>query len=181
MSFLYWFLVAVMVLGIIGAVVPAIPGISLIAVAILCWGIAIGFVTGSVASGFASINIALPVAIVLLLAGTTVDFLAAYWGARQAGASKWGQIGAIVGSLLGLLGLLPTLPFAGPFGPILGILLGSILGAIIGEFFYRRDLNLAVRAAMGIVVGSIVGNLIQGLLAIITVAVFLWTTLPQIS
>ena len=40
---LYWLLVALMVVGIIGAVVPGIPGISLVVVAIVIWGIIQGF------------------------------------------------------------------------------------------------------------------------------------------
>lgn len=166
MLILYWLLVAVMVVGIVGAVVPAIPGASLILVAILIWGIV---------HGFSSVGISLSVAIVVLILSIGIDFLATYWGAKRAGASKWGQIGAIVGLLTGILGLLPALPFG---GPLLGILIGPLLGAIIGEYLYQRDLNLALKAGVGIVVGSLVGNLIQGALAIATVAVFLFTTWP---
>ncbi len=118
MQIIYWLLIAVMVVGIIGAVVPAIPGSSLILIAIIAWGI--------VSSSFAAIKIPLIVTIIVLLLSVGVDFLASYVGARQAGASKWGQIGAIVGLVVGFLGLLPTLPFG---GPLLGILLGPLLGA----------------------------------------------------
>ena len=166
---LYWLLVTVMIVGIVGAVVPAIPGISLIAVAIFVWGLV---------NGFPSVGIALTVAVVMLLAGVGIDLLATYWGAKQAGASKWGQIGAIVGLVVGVLGLLPALPFG---GPLVGILLGPLLGAVVGEYLYRRDLQLAAKAAIGIVVGSLIGNLIQGVLAIATVGVFLWTTWPYSS
>jgi uncharacterized protein len=166
---LYWSLVAVMVVGIIGAVVPAIPGTSLILVAILIWG----FVQGS----WASIGIPLIVAIAVLIIGIGIDLLASYWGAKRAGASKWGQIGAIVGLIVGILGLLPALPFG---GPLLGILIGPLLGAIIGEYLYQRDLKLALKAGVGIVVGSLIGNLIQGLLAIAVVGVFLYTTWGQV-
>mgnify|MGYP002787400965 FL=1 len=163
---LYWILVAVMVVGIAGAVIPAIPGISLIVAAIVVWGAAIGF---------SQIWIPLAVGVVSLLVSVGVDFLATYWGAKQAGASKWGQIGAIVGLVVGMLGLLPALPFG---GPLLGILLGPLLGALIGELIYRRDLGLAAKAALGILVGSLVGNLVQGALALATVLVFLFTTFP---
>ncbi|MEH2075022.1 MAG: DUF456 family protein [Nostoc sp.] len=169
MQIIYWLLIAVMLVGIIGAVVPAIPGSSLILIAIIVWGI--------VSSSFAAIKIPLIVTIIVLLLSVGVDFLASYVGARQAGASKWGQIGAIVGLVVGFLGLLPTLPFG---GPLLGILLGPLLGAIIGEYIYRREFGLAVKAGIGIVVGSLVGNLIQGLLAIAAVAVFVVTTWPQV-
>lgn len=168
-SILYWILVAVMAVGIVGAIVPAVPGISLIAIAIFLWG---------ALKGFSLVAIPLAVAIGLLLISIGIDFLATYYGAKQAGASRWGQIGAIVGFVVGLLGLLPALPIG---GPILGILIGPILGAVIGEYLYRRDLKQAARAAIGIVVGSLVGNLIQFGLACIAVIVFLWTTLPQVT
>ncbi|WP_071188245.1 DUF456 family protein [Trichormus sp. NMC-1] len=169
MQIIYWLLVAVMVVGIIGAVVPAIPGSSLILIAIIIWGI--------VSSSFAAIKIPLIVTIIVLLLSMGVDFLAGYLGAKQAGASKWGQIGAVVGLLLGFFGLLPALPFG---GPLLGILLGPLLGAIIGEYIYCRDLGLAVKAGIGITVGTLVGNLIQGILAVSAVIVFVWTTWPQV-
>ncbi|MBE9003488.1 DUF456 family protein [Fortiea sp. LEGE XX443] len=169
MQIIYWLILALMLVGIIGAVVPAIPGSSLILIAIVIWGI----VSGS----FAAIKIPLIVTVIVLLLSIGVDFLASYIGAKQAGASKWGQIGAIVGLILGFLGLLPALPFG---GPLLGMLIGPLLGAIIGEFIYRRELWPAVKAGIGIIVGSIVGNLIQGLLAVAAVVVFLVTTWPQV-
>ena len=51
---LYWLLVALMVVGIIGAVVPGIPGTSLILAAIVIWG---------AVQGFASVTVPLIVAI----------------------------------------------------------------------------------------------------------------------
>lgn len=166
MTILYWLLVAVMVVGVIGAVVPAIPGTSLIVAAIVIWGIV---------HGFSSVSIALPVAVVVLLVSMGVDFLATFWGAQRFGASKWGQIGAVVGLLLGFFGLLPALPFG---GPLVGILFGPLIGAIVGEFIFRRDFVVAVKAGLGIIVGSLIGNLIQGVLAIAALGVFLYTTWP---
>lgn len=169
MQILYWLLIALMIVGIFGAVVPAIPGTSLILLAIVIWG----FVSGS----FVAIKIPLIVTITVLLLSIGIDFLAGYLGAKQAGASKWGQIGSFVGLLLGFLGLLPTLPFG---GPLLGILLGPLLGAIVGEFLYQRNLEVAVKAGIGIVAGTLIGNLIQGLLAIAAVGVFVATTWSQV-
>ncbi|MBW4449364.1 MAG: DUF456 family protein [Spirirestis rafaelensis WJT71-NPBG6] len=169
MQIIYWLLVALMVVGIIGAVVPAIPGSSLILTAIIIWGI----ISGS----FVAIKIPLIVTILVLVLSIGVDFLAGYLGAKQAGASKWGQIGAVVGLLLGFFGLLPALPFG---GPLLGILLGPLLGAIIAEYIYQRNFQLAVKAGIGIVAGTLIGNLIQGILAIAAVGVFLFTTWPQV-
>jgi uncharacterized protein YqgC (DUF456 family) len=169
MQIIYWLLIALMLVGVIGSVVPAIPGSSLILAAIIIWGI----VNGSVAV----IKIPLIVTIIVLLLSMGVDFLAGYIGAKQAGASKWGQIGAFVGLLLGFFGLLPALPFG---GPLLGMLIGPLLGAIIGELLYQKDLGKAVKAGIGITVGTLVGNLLQGILAVGAVVVFIWTTWPQV-
>lgn len=169
MQIIYWLLVAVMIFGVIGAVVPAIPGTSLILISIIIWG----FVSGS----FAAIKIPLIVTVFVLILSIGVDFLAGYLGAKQAGASKYGQIGAVVGLLLGFFGLLPALPFG---GPLLGILLGPLLGAIIGEYIYQRNFLSSVKAGLGIVAGTLIGNLIQGILAIAAVAVFLLTTWSQV-
>ncbi|WP_315785553.1 DUF456 domain-containing protein [Fischerella sp. JS2] len=169
MQIVYLLLVALMIVGIIGSVVPALPGASLILIAIIIWG----FVKGS----FAAISTPLIVTAIVLVLSISVDLLAGYLGAKKAGASKWGQIGAIVGLVAGFLGLLPTLPVG---GPLLGMLFGPLVGAIIGEFIYRRNLILAVKAGVGIVVGTVVGNLLQGVLAIAAVVFFLIKTWPQV-
>ena len=119
-----------------------------------------------------------------MILSIAIDAIATYWGAKQAGASKWGQIGAIVGFVLGFFGLLPALPFG---GPLIGIFLGPFMGAFFGEFLYRRNLpvkqrlKLSLKAAMGIVVGTVVGNVIQGVLAFASVVTFLISTWPPVG
>ena len=174
MVLIYWLLLIVMLVGIAGSIIPGLPGSSLILAAILVWG----FV-----HGFSGIGWTLGIAILVLVLSILIDFLATYWGAKQSGASKWGQIGCLVGFGLGFFGLLPALPFG---GPLVGMLIGPFLGAVIGEFLYRKDLEFSqrtktsIRAGIGIVVGTVVGNVIQGILAIATVIVFLVTTWPPI-
>lgn len=169
---IYWLLVAVMLAGIVGSFVPNLPGGILIVIAIAIWG----WLTG-----FSGVTWALGFAFVVVLLNIVTDIVATYVGAKQAGASKWGQTGAMIGLTLGIFGLLPALPFG---GPLVGMLVGPLLGAFVGEFIYRKNLEfgprikLAFRSGIGIVVGSLVGNLIQGLLAFSAVVVFLVTTWP---
>jgi hypothetical protein len=171
-TILYGVVIAVMLVGVVGAVVPGIPGPSLILAAILVW---------TIVQGFNVSWVPLIAIFVILILSAGVELLATYWGAKQAGASKWGQIGALIGLGLGFFGLLPALPLG---GPLLGILVGPLVGAIIGEFFYRRDLPLeertkqSVKAGVGVVVGSLIGNLIEGLLAFVAVVIFVWSTWP---
>ncbi|NEP41976.1 MAG: DUF456 domain-containing protein, partial [Okeania sp. SIO2H7] len=146
MLFVYWILVILMLIGVVGAVVPGVPGASLILLGITIWG---------ALRGFTGMGWALGVAIAVLIFSIAIDAIATYWGAKQAGASKWGQIGAVVGFVFGFFGLLPALPFG---GPLVGIFLGPFIGALLGEFIYRRNLQLkqrmklSLKAAMGIVV-----------------------------
>lgn len=169
---LYWLLVLVMLIGVIGAVVPALPGITLVLGAIVIWGLVVGF---------KGVAWALGVAISALVLSLAIDYLAGVMGAQRAGASRWGQIGAIIGMFLGLFGLLPFLPTG---IPLLGLLLGTVLGAFTGEFLHRSNLQLwprmrqSAKVGVAIVVGTLVGNILQGILALISVIVFLVTTWP---
>lgn len=171
----YWVLLIVMAAGIIGAFIPAFPGIGLIVAAIAVWGAIAGFSK--------AVYIALGIAIAIFAITTAIDYLAGYIGAKKVGASNWGQIGAVVGMFLGLLGLLPALPVG---GPIFGLLLGSMLGAFVGEMLHRRDLALAERCKLGakvslaIIVSSLLGNVIAGVLSMIAAVVFLVATWPTV-
>ncbi|MGF1517015.1 MAG: DUF456 domain-containing protein [Nodosilinea sp.] len=169
---LYGLLVLVMVMGVVGAVVPAMPGITLLVGAIAVWGLVAGFV---------GLKWALGVALIALILSFAIDYLAGVLGAQRVGASSWGQIGAFVGMFLGLFGLLPLLPTG---IPLLGLLVGTVLGAFIGEFLHRRELKLlqrikqSAKVGLAIVVGTIVGNILQGVLALVSLIVFLVTTWP---
>ncbi|NET11207.1 MAG: DUF456 family protein [Merismopedia sp. SIO2A8] len=163
-----------MAAGVIGSFIPALPGVALVLLAVIMWG---------VATGFSGITLPLLVAIAAFILSIVVDNLAGLIGAQKVGASRWGQIGAIIGMGLGFFGLIPALPVG---GPILGIIFGTVLGAFVGEFLHRRDLELTPRAkqafkvGIAIVVGNLVGNLLQGILALITLIVFIantWSTL----
>ncbi|MGB3786857.1 MAG: DUF456 family protein [Phormidesmis sp.] len=174
LTLLYWFLVALMGIGVIGAFVPVLPGSSLIVGAILIW---------TVVSPTAS-TLPLMVAIAAFILSLGVGYLATYVGTKKVGASSWGQTGSIIGLVVGFLGLLPALPIG---GPLLGILAGSMLGAFLGEFLFRKELDMATRlklsskVSLAVVVSSLVGTLLEGLLAFTAVIVFLWTTWPNIS
>ncbi|MEM8614626.1 MAG: DUF456 family protein [Cyanobacteria bacterium P01_H01_bin.105] len=171
---LYWILLLIMGAGIIGAFVPAFPGIGLIVGAIAVWGVIAGFSK--------AVYIALGIAIAIFAITTAIDYLAGYIGAKKVGASNWGQIGAVVGMVLGLLGFLPALPVG---GPIFGLLFGSMIGAFVGEMLHRRDLALPARCKLGakvslaIVVSSLIGNVIAGVLSVIATIAFViatWST-----
>jgi uncharacterized protein len=167
---IYWIVLAVMGIGVIGAMIPGFPGSSFILLAILGW---------SIFTGFAGIGWPLILIFIVLILSAGVEYLALYLGSQKSGASKWSQYGAIAGMVLGFVGLLPALPFG---GPLIGVLLGAIIGAFVGEYLYRGNLSgsermqQALKASAGIVVASLIGNIIEALLAALAVAIFIYST-----
>jgi len=67
----------------------------------------------------------------LAILGTAFDYLASLLGARSAGASRWGLLGAAVGLLAGL-----------PLG-LVGLVIGPAAGAMLFE--YAKDTIYADR------------------------------------
>jgi uncharacterized protein len=167
----YWIVLTMMLVGIIGAFVPGLPGMIFVVVGVIIWGFVKGF--------DGALIWPIVVTSVVFLLNIGLDFLSSYWGAKKFGASNWGQIGAVVGMILGVFGLLPTLPFG---GPLLGLLVGPLLGAFIGEFLYQSKLAFVPRlkqaslSSIGIIVGSVLGKVLQGLLTMVAVAVFIIST-----
>ena len=170
---LYIVLVILMLVGLVGAFVPALPGAGLIVAAIAVWRFASPVEVG---------NTALITGIIAFVMSLGIGYLATYLGTKRVGASKWGQVGSVIGLIVGFLGLLPALPVG---GPLLGILAGSMLGAFIGEFLYRRELTfneriqLSGKVSLAVVVSSLLGTILEGLLALTAIVVFLLTTWPQ--
>jgi uncharacterized protein len=175
LTLLYWILVALMLIGVVGTVIPGIPGVSLILASILVWSIAIKF---------AGVGWSFVVIFVILILSALANYLAVYLGSKQVNASKWAQFGAIAGIVFGFLGLLPII-FVG--GPLFGVFFGAILGGFIGEFLYRTNLDFnarikqAAKVSLGMVVGLLFGNIVEAFLAAIAVAIFIFSTFPPVG
>jgi uncharacterized protein len=175
LTLLYWILVALMLIGVVGTVIPGIPGVSLILASILVWSIAIKF---------AGVGWSFAVIFIILILSALANYLAVYLGAERVNASKWAQFGAIAGIVFGFLGLLPVI-FVG--GPLFGVFFGAILGGFIGEFLYRTNLDFdarlkqAAKVSLGMVVGLLFGNIIEAFLAAIAVAIFIFSTYPPVG
>jgi uncharacterized protein YqgC (DUF456 family) len=135
-----WSLVAAVLIlaGIAGTILPAIPGIPLV----FC-----GMLLAAWADHFAHAG-----AVTLFVLGTLtvlsliVDFVAGVLGAKRVGASRQAVIGAALGTLVGLF-----------FG-IPGLLLGPFAGALAGELLAGGGLRKATGAGVGAWVGFLVGT-----------------------
>ena len=154
MTILLWLLAAVMVLvGLVGVVLPALPGHMLIFV---------GLVFGAWADGFTRVGgWTLALIGTIAVASYGIDFAAAALGARHLGASPRAMTGAALGTLMGLF-----------FGPP-GIVIGPFLGAVIGELTVNRDLQKAGKAGVAAWIGFAIGSAVKVGLAFLMVAIFL--------
>jgi uncharacterized protein len=142
---------ALVVLGIAGLVLPAIPGAILVLV---------GAVVVAWAEGFTRVGWVPLVFIGLLCAAMlAVDFVAAALGAKAFGASGWSVLGASVGLLVGLFLGLP------------GILLGPPIGAIAFEYARNPDMKRAAKAGAGAFLGFVLGSAVKVALAFVAVGV----------
>ena len=150
---LIWVLaVTLMLIGLVGLVLPAVPGSPLLFA---------GLVAAAWAEDFVYVGggtlLALGVMAVLTYA---VDFAATAFGAKRFGASRRAVIGASVGALLGL------------FLGVLGVLVGPFVGAVLGELSTRRDLFAAGRAGIGATIGLAIGAAAKLALGIAMIGVF---------
>jgi len=150
---LLWPLAAALVLvGLAGLVLPALPGAPLLFAGLLCaaWAERLRYV------GWRT----LAVLAVLALSTYGIDLLTTAVGAKRFGASKRAIAGALIGGLVGLF-----------FG-IPGVVLGPFVGAAIGELTVRRDLPRAARAGAGAVVGLVVGAVAKLAIGVSMVGLF---------
>ncbi len=170
----------VMVLGLLGSILPGLPGVPLIFAAALVYAYATDF-------AFVSIPVVVILGLFALLA-FAADLIGTTYGARRFGASNWGTIGGAIGGLIGtLVGAL----FFG-FGALFGLLAGTIIGVFVGEYLRRNrrgrptetprvrsvrprqstDWRRVSRAAGGVLVGYLLSAAAQGILGILSVIVF---------
>jgi uncharacterized protein len=147
------------VAGLVGSILPWLPGPVLILAGALLWAVATDFETlGGWRLG--------------ILAGLTavsavLGFLAAALGARRYGGSRWGVVGALIGAVAGIF-----------FGP-LGLLVGCVAGAVAGELLRGADLAGSVRSGVGALVGLLAGLVADLVISITMIGLFVYWVWPS--
>jgi len=122
--------------GLLGCIIPAMPGPPLSYIALLLLQ----------ATRFADFSVRfLLIAAMVMIVITVVDYILPVWGTKKWGGSRAGTIGAILGLLVGLF-----------FAPV-GIILGPFAGAVAGELITGRDTNAAIRSGFGSFMGFLFG------------------------
>jgi uncharacterized protein YqgC (DUF456 family) len=154
MTVVLWILaVALILVGVAGTILPALPG------AILVFG---GIVLAAWIDDFTRIPAWLLVVLgVLTVLAWVVDYVAAAAGAKKAGASRYAVAGAMVGTVLGIV------------TGLWGLLFMPLVGAAIGEFIAQRDLRRAGRIGIATWLGLLLGTAAKVAIVFAMVGVFI--------
>ena len=155
---LYYVLAVVLVVvGIAGTVLPALPGLPLVFA---------GMLLAAWAGGFEQVGgWTIAVLALLTLLSLGIDLMATAMGAKRVGASKPALIGAVLGTFAGLL-----------FG-IVGVFVGPFVGALLGELVWLRgvggrQLGQATKVGLGTWLGIVVGTVLKLGVAFVMVGLF---------
>ena len=142
------------VAGLVGSIVPWMPGPLFILAGAVVWAVATDFQT----LGWGRLALLAALAALSFL----LDFLAGALGARRYGASRWGVVGAIAGAIVGL--------FLGP----LGLIGGCVAGAVAGELLRGADLEGGVRSGLGALLGLLAGLVADLVISLTMIGLFLY-------
>jgi uncharacterized protein YqgC (DUF456 family) len=152
-----WLIVALvlMFIGLLGVILPLVPGIVLVYLAALLY---------AVIEGFAKIGpITLAVLTVLAVVGVTADIWVSSLGAKVGGASVWALLGGLA---LGLVGLV--------FFSLPGAIVGSVAGVVAVELWRVGDWEKVLKSGAGWLIGWLLSTIVQLSIALIMIAIFLW-------
>ena len=145
--------IVLVAVGLVGVVVPAVPGIMLIFA---------GLLLAAWSDEFVRVGVPTMVLLgVLTVATYFVDVAMMALGMRRLGTTKRAMAGAALGALAGLFFGLP------------GLIVGPFAGAMIGEFTANADWRVAGRAGLAAWIGFLLGTLTKVALAFAMVGIFL--------
>lgn len=150
---LLWILsIALILVGLAGIVLPALPGTILVFA---------GIMLGAWIDDFTRVGwFAVGAIAVLALLAWLMDYVSAMLGAKRAGASRQAVIGAAIGTVAGI------------FLGIVGVLFMPLVGAAAGEFMARRSHHQAVRVGIATWLGLMAGMLAKFVLAFMMIGIF---------
>lgn len=152
-AWLWVIAVLLVVVGVVGVVVPALPGTVLVFA---------GLWLAAWADGYTRVGVWTVVLLgVLAAASYTIDFAAAAMGARKLGATRRAMAGAALGTVVGLFLGLP------------GLILGPFAGAVIGELTSHGDIARAGRVGMAAWIGFAIGTAVKVGLVFVMIGIFL--------
>ena len=129
-------------LGLIGCIVPAIPGTPLNFLALILLSFAKEWQPFSV--------VFLVIMAISAVVVSILDNVIPAWGAKKYGAEKMSVWLALAGTLVGII-----------FFPPFGIFIGAFVGALVGELVHGKEAAAALKAGWGVFVGTFLGIAIK--------------------
>ncbi|MFC4763963.1 DUF456 domain-containing protein [Dyella koreensis] len=149
---LYCLAAVLIVAGVAGTILPALPGIPMIFGGI--WLVA-------ALDNYERLGLWWLVVIGALgTLGVIVDFVAGAMGAKRVGASQLALWGATVGTIVGMF-----------FG-LLGLVLGPFLGALAGELMAGNSVLRSAHVGVGTWLGLLFGTLVKLVISFIMIGLF---------
>lgn len=153
MTTLLWVLaVAMIAVGVVGTVLPVLPGVVLVfgGIALAAWIDDFARISGWTVGVLA----------VLAAIGFAVDYVAGALSAQRAGATRLGLLGAALGTLAGVV------------TGLWGLVFMPLAGAAIGEFIAHRDALRAGRVGVATWIGMLAGAVVKLAIVFTMVGVF---------
>ena len=143
-----------MIVGIIGSLLTALPGppISWVGILMLylCEGISINYWI---------LAVTLLIAVIIGI----LDYIIPAKGTKYFGGSKYGIWGTNIGLVVGIFAPIPF-----------GFLIGPFVGALVGELIYNsQEKGRAFKAATGSFIGFLVGTFMKVLVSLLFLGLFL--------
>jgi len=150
---IYYAIASVLVIvGLLGTVLPVLPGTLLVFA---------GLLLAAWADQFARVGwVGLSIIGVLAALALAADFISSVLGAKRVGASPQALVGATAGGIVGIL-----------FG-IPGMILGPFVGAVAGELLARGRLAQAGKVGIGTWLGLLAAAVLKVVIAFLMIATF---------
>ena len=153
LEIIVWIVVILLfALGLLGTVLPLLPGSGLVFAGIILYALVDGFET------ITPWHIALFA--ILTFATLIVDYIGSVLGVKLGGGSRLAMIGAFIGGLGGLL-----------FSP-LGLLIGTYVGAVVGAILEGYQPQVALRTAVYAVLGTLGATVTKILITVAMIGTF---------
>jgi uncharacterized protein len=144
-----------LIAGAVGCVIPMLPGQVILLIAAVAHRVMLGDDSGLRWWSFA-------VLILLMAISQTLEMVSGAAGSKWFGGTRWGALGALLGTLVGLF----FLPFGLLFGPLIGAFVLEITCA-------QKDTKPAVMSGVGSVVGTLAGLGFKALVGLLMIGWFL--------
>ncbi len=143
-----------LVVGLVGTVLPVLPGAPLALIGLLVFKF-----SGDCSYGWGTVIIGA----LFVLIGALLDYLLPIYMTKKLGGTKYGIWGSIVGLIVGL------------FFPPIGFIVGPFIGALLGELaFSAADPKVAFKSALGSFAGFILTTGYDIILTLIFIGIFVY-------